>query len=721
MMASPHTVAKPDEHQFMKALKKIAPDWYRFGQCLGLENHHLEVIATDFAPMLKGRSERCLNEVYLKYTRCTGQSPSWDIIFDALIELEEKALVDEIKKKYNIEFEERSLSIIVDEKVEQEFDSLYRMYSTLVTSVRVALRKNKVNVNDLQSVIQDYCGAEPLPESATLESVLRKMKEHVNCLDVSLLSSVAHQFAKQVQKKIENYCSRLKKFKSSTQMKHMVEDIKEKRKALSAGTQVVTLEVASPWKNVTLKQFEKLVNMVLRKEQLSNIKVSRGCLCITWIAPSVAVDKIIHNAVCKNRSFMDAIAILSLSVGDIEVYKREADPSDIPDSFDSGLQKAVAKYGADIDIDAVQLLLAIEVGANPFFSPLLLGVLDRVGARARDTPLIKACKYGNLNKVSALLKAGADVNQRACDAYGGTTSTPLLTACQSGYSDIVFELLNAGADIKQADQYGDIPLVAACKKGKLDVLSAFIKIRPNAVNQAGQDGVAPLLAAINRAYKYLYFQSQNKFEDINAAVLALIEAGAFIYQADHKDGTTPLLAAINVIISRKPNHHCDYAYRDDKRMEKIVLNLLDAGADPNQSDIHGTTPLMKAREYGIDVLLNPTANQITWDKLQVITAKIKQKTSVIPQIGIICGSGFSGLADELDTDKAIDKIPYKEIGLPKCSGKLLYKMYVLLIIIIVEGHAGRLVFGYLAGQPVVCMQGRYHFYEGHLLAWQVRY
>ena len=29
------------------------------------------------------------------------------------------------------------------------------------------------------------------------------------------------------------------------------------------------------------------------------------------------------------------------------------------------------------------------------------------------------------------------------------------------------------------------------------------------------------------------------------------------------------------------------------------------------------------------------------------------------------------------------------------------------------GHAGRFVAGRLAGKPVLCMQGRLHFYEGH--------
>lgn len=33
----------------------------------------------------------------------------------------------------------------------------------------------------------------------------------------------------------------------------------------------------------------------------------------------------------------------------------------------------------------------------------------------------------------------------------------------------------------------------------------------------------------------------------------------------------------------------------------------------------------------------------------------------------------------------------------------------------VEGHAGRMCFGYLNGVEVMCMQGRFHYYEGYAL------
>jgi len=65
---------------------------------------------------------------------------------------------------------------------------------------------------------------------------------------------------------------------------------------------------------------------------------------------------------------------------------------------------------------------------------------------------------------------------------------------------------------------------------------------------------------------------------------------------------------------------------------------------------------------------------------------------------VILGTGLGALADEL---KAETTIPYADIpGFPLST---------------VETHAGRLLFGTLAGRRVAMMQGRFHRYEGYTL------
>jgi purine-nucleoside phosphorylase len=68
----------------------------------------------------------------------------------------------------------------------------------------------------------------------------------------------------------------------------------------------------------------------------------------------------------------------------------------------------------------------------------------------------------------------------------------------------------------------------------------------------------------------------------------------------------------------------------------------------------------------------------------------------IPEVALVLGSGLGGFADSLADRLAI---PYAAIpGMPSSA---------------VAGHAGNLVFGKVAGMPVVAMQGRVHLYEGH--------
>jgi len=66
--------------------------------------------------------------------------------------------------------------------------------------------------------------------------------------------------------------------------------------------------------------------------------------------------------------------------------------------------------------------------------------------------------------------------------------------------------------------------------------------------------------------------------------------------------------------------------------------------------------------------------------------------------GLILGSGLGAFADDLKEAVAIS---YEEIpGFARST---------------VEGHAGRLVMGKIAGMPLVVLQGRFHYYEGYAL------
>ena len=75
---------------------------------------------------------------------------------------------------------------------------------------------------------------------------------------------------------------------------------------------------------------------------------------------------------------------------------------------------------------------------------------------------------------------------------------------------------------------------------------------------------------------------------------------------------------------------------------------------------------------------------------------VRSKTSIQPQVGVILGSGLGNVVDALEIETAI---PYSEIPGAKAST--------------VVGHQGRMILARVHGTPVVAMQGRIHFYEGH--------
>jgi purine-nucleoside phosphorylase len=80
-------------------------------------------------------------------------------------------------------------------------------------------------------------------------------------------------------------------------------------------------------------------------------------------------------------------------------------------------------------------------------------------------------------------------------------------------------------------------------------------------------------------------------------------------------------------------------------------------------------------------------------------AFLRTRTTAVPGIGIILGTGLGGLAREIQAEAVIDYADIPHFPLST-----------------VESHHGKLIVGTLAGRPVVAMQGRFHFYEGYPLS-----
>jgi purine-nucleoside phosphorylase len=75
---------------------------------------------------------------------------------------------------------------------------------------------------------------------------------------------------------------------------------------------------------------------------------------------------------------------------------------------------------------------------------------------------------------------------------------------------------------------------------------------------------------------------------------------------------------------------------------------------------------------------------------------VRARTSLVPRVGVVLGSGLGGLADDV---RVAVSIPFGELpGWPAATA---------------PGHAGRLLLGTLGGTPVVMLQGRLHVYEGN--------
>lgn len=84
------------------------------------------------------------------------------------------------------------------------------------------------------------------------------------------------------------------------------------------------------------------------------------------------------------------------------------------------------------------------------------------------------------------------------------------------------------------------------------------------------------------------------------------------------------------------------------------------------------------------------------EKINEAVEFIRSRCDVMPETGIVLGSGLGSFTSEINVNANIN---YSDIpNFPVST---------------VEGHSGQLIFGEIEGKKVVAMAGRFHYYEGY--------
>ncbi|MCP4316718.1 MAG: hypothetical protein GY789_12085 [Hyphomicrobiales bacterium] len=218
-------------------------------------------------------------------------------------------------------------------------------------------------------------------------------------------------------------------------------------------------------------------------------------------------------------------------------------------------------------------------------------------SRGITTPLMKAAALGDYGEADRLINSGSDVNET-----NESGCTALTWAAMSQNENLVDRLIQGGADVNRPDSMGLTALMVASSAPSIGIVSALIDagadVNAAQTGQTSAKGFTSLMyAAANdrpRIVKYLLDSgaSIGATELLGRTALAvaasrasvplitvLIEAGANVNAASPKgEYSTANLTPL----------HYAAAYNQPD----VVKYLLEAGADPNITDVNGRGALL---------------------------------------------------------------------------------------------------------------------------------
>jgi ankyrin repeat protein len=278
--------------------------------------------------------------------------------------------------------------------------------------------------------------------------------------------------------------------------------------------------------------------------------------------------------------------------------------------------------GADVDAKGSDKRTALHAAAEHGFVSVAETLLAaKADINAQDwrgiTPLTFAVRNGFRPVAELLLSHGADPNIMAAKVPQGWARSeeslggPLHFAVNKGDGSMVSLLLSNHANLDLKSPYNETALDLAAEKGAIEIARRLLDAgaSPNP-EQTHPGDKTPLYRAVN-------LQNTNM-------VALLLARGAdpnqrFYYDGSPSEnsysapfGVTPLMKAaslgyeaiVKLLLQNKadPNLKTDnsmtaFWYGFNRDASKVLIPLIEAGADPNQLDSTGRLPLMGVAEF----------------------------------------------------------------------------------------------------------------------------
>ncbi|KAH8853193.1 Ankyrin repeat domain-containing protein 50 [Schistosoma japonicum] len=360
-------------------------------------------------------------------------------------------------------------------------------------------------------------------------------------------------------------------------------------------------------------------------------------------------ESIEYKSLTTNKSAVCNELISEIRLGQYENVKSllesEADPNALDQDGWSALRtaawggysnivKLLIYYGADVNLSGPDGRTALRAAAWAGNLETVKCLLD-AGADVnksdseKRTALIAATYMGHIDVLEVLLQAGANVNH--CDSDGRTALHVAAFCVQksAGHSDIVAYLLNHGANPNLPDSEGITPLLGAANNGNYLVCELCLESDAD-VNMPDKSGRTPVMLSVLGGHidivRLLLFWGAT-VDIMDHAGRSLLSIAALIKSAQivqellargldeaHKDhsGCTPLHLAVENLNDGKL--YTINSKNRDECCEEVIRLLIDGGANLEETDNSGRTPLLAACQANninaVRILLSYSSNDI---------------------------------------------------------------------------------------------------------------